>query len=154
MEGKKSLLRVVRMPSGRGTGRRINQMHLILTGPPPPLRRRRRYVRTAFLYMYRRPGRGRRRRSCQLEPIWHVGARGPLPYAIFLLKKRKYYVVKVQIQGFHYFFSTTVFCFKHCKQKLTWMMIIEVIGLSNPDWDGSWLLYAQGQVNSNSLSQL
>ena len=45
MEGKKSLLRVVRMPSGRGTGRRINQMHLILTGPPP-LRRRRRYVRT------------------------------------------------------------------------------------------------------------
>ena len=42
MEGKKSLLRVVRTPSGRGTGRRINQMHLILTGPPPL--RRRRYV--------------------------------------------------------------------------------------------------------------
>ena len=39
MEGKKSLLRVVRTPSGRGTGRRINQMHFILTGPPP-LRRR------------------------------------------------------------------------------------------------------------------
>ena len=37
MEGKKSLLRVVRTPSGRGTGRRINQMHLILTGPPPLL---------------------------------------------------------------------------------------------------------------------
>ena len=44
MEGKKSLLRVVRTPSGPGTGRRINQMHLILTGPLPL--RRHRYIRS------------------------------------------------------------------------------------------------------------
>ena len=36
MEGKKSLICVVRMPSGRGSVLRINQMHFILTGPPPP----------------------------------------------------------------------------------------------------------------------
>ena len=48
-------------------------------------------IRTAFFYMYRRPGRCRRRRSCQLDLIWHVEARGPLPCETFFLKRRKYF---------------------------------------------------------------
>ena len=51
-------------------------MHFILTGPP------RRQGAGAI------PAAGPR--FWQVDPIWHVGARGPLPYAIFLLKKRKY----------------------------------------------------------------
>ena len=77
IEGKKSLLRVVLKPSRCWT--EVVHQSTGLRGCRP-------VKNAAYINWIYGP------HFWQVDPIWHVGARGPLPYATFLLKKRKYYI--------------------------------------------------------------